>query len=243
MARRGADTVFGGVGEDVFVLEDDFGTDAMYGGTITSEVDQLDSSRLTSGVTVTFTADDTGELTDGSDTASFLEIEDFVLTDQADSVDATNLSMDLTIDAGGGDDVIHTHGTDGVGNTTVDTIYAGTGSDTVYSGGADDIVYGGDGADSISSGFANNGDTGYAGAGDDIIDTVDHSTGATSGVGDTIYAGSGNDSVTGANGGFGVEDLIYGGTGRDTINALGGNDTVFGGDDQDVVRYRGRLWQ
>ena len=241
-AGTGDDSVFGGIGDDLlyggddqdtFVLEDGFGDDTIYGGEGGTDSDTLDLSSVTGGVTLDIDAVESGTVTDGSDTASFQEIEDFVITDQADTVDARDVAMNLEVDLGDGDDFIRTEGTDSIGNTNVDTIYAGNGSDTVYSGGADDTIYGGDGADTISSGFANAGDTVYGGEGDDVINTVEHSTGTTSSVGDLVYGGDGNDSITGASSSANG-DTLFGGSGNDRIDALGGNDTMTGGAGNDT---------
>ncbi|MEM7211612.1 MAG: Hint domain-containing protein [Pseudomonadota bacterium] len=232
----GDDTLYGGDDQDTFVIEDGFGGDTIYGGEGGTDSDTLDLANLTTGVTLDIEGVESGTFTDGIDTATFQEIEDFTLTDQADTVDARDVAMNLEIHLEDGDDFIRTEGADSIGNSNVDTIYAGDGADTVYSGGADDTIYGGDGADTISSGFANDGtgDTVYGGAGDDVIDTVEHATGTTSGVGDLVYGGSGNDSITGAESGP-QGDTLYGGVGNDNIDALGGNDTVTAGDGNDTV--------
>ena len=78
------------------------------------------------------------------------------------------------------------------------------------------FVFGTPGGESIAGG-GNDGQTVYAGAGNDTVNGT--------GKGDILYAGSGNDTVKG-NGG---DDTIYGGSGSDTINGNNDNDTIIGG--------------
>lgn len=233
---RGADTIEAGDDADTIVIQDGFGADQVFGGEGGTDSDTLDLSALGSGVTVSFTADEDGTFTDGTDTATFEGIENVVLSDQDDTLDARNISMNLSIDAGAGNDFIQTEGTDGSGDSNVDTIFGGTGDDTVYSGGADDTIYGGQGADTISSGFSNvgTGDTVYGGAGDDVIDSIDHNAGTNSSVGDQVYGGSGNDQIVGTAAGS-QGDTLFGGKGNDSIDAQGGNDTIDGGSGNDLI--------
>ena len=92
-------------------------------------------SPVTSGVTVTYTGDEAGTITDGTDTITFSEIEQLTLTGQADVVDASADSLGVSIDAGAGDDTI----TMGAGD---DSISAGGGYDQIIltgSGGVDTV--------------------------------------------------------------------------------------------------------
>ncbi len=160
----GNDTMDGGAGDDIFVLEEGFGTDSVTGGeTGETNGDVLDASLMTSGVTVDLSAVDpadgeSGTLSDGTNTATFSEIE-MVLTgsggdsvtgsDGADMV-ATGYGAD-TVDGGAGDDTFDL-GNDGLG-----------GGD----GAADTVVFGdGDGADTVFAFEAptDNGDGTYTGA-------------------------------------------------------------------------------
>ena len=95
--QRGADTIFGGDGADTFLLSDNFGADTIYGGEGGTDSDTLDLSALGSGVTVTYTGDEEGTFTDGADTATFFEIEDVILTDQNDVLDASNDTVGVSI--------------------------------------------------------------------------------------------------------------------------------------------------
>ncbi len=160
----GNDTMDGGAGDDIFVLDEGFDNDVITGGeTGETNGDVLDASLMTSGVTVDLSAVDpadgeSGTLSDGTNTATFSEIE-MVLTgsggdsvtgsDGADMV-ATGYGAD-TVDGGAGDDTFDL-GNDGLG-----------GGD----GAADTVVFGnGDGADTVFAFEAptDNGDGTYTGA-------------------------------------------------------------------------------
>jgi Ca2+-binding RTX toxin-like protein len=226
----GDDTMFGGDDADTFVLTDGFGTDTISGGEGGTDNDTLNASAMTAGVNVTFSANETGTLTQGGNTANFSQIETVVLTDQADTVNASATTSGVSVDAGGGADSI-------IGGSGTDSIAGGAGNDTINSGAGNDTVYGGAGNDSIEGG-ANN-DSLYGGADDDLIfggagaDQIFGGDGNDSVVGgsgyDTIYGGTGIDIITGGNG----ADLIDGGAGADTIY-LGNSDTGYGGDGDDV---------
>lgn len=132
---EGADLMYGEAGADTFQLEDDFGNDTLEGGEAGNDFDTVDLTAVTSGVTVTYTGDEAGTITDGSDTVTFSEIEALDLTDQADQVDASADSAGVEIDAGAGDDTVRF----GAGD---DSITSGSGYDELVltaSGGADTV--------------------------------------------------------------------------------------------------------
>ncbi|MEP4197732.1 MAG: Hint domain-containing protein [Aliishimia sp.] len=131
----GSDSLSGGGGDDTFVIQDDFGNDTITGGEGGIDTDVIDLSAVTGPVTVTYTANEAGTITNGSDTLNFSEIEKIVLTDQADVVDATADSAGIDIEAGDGDDTIS-------GGTGDDKVSGGSGNDTfVYSaGGGNDTI-------------------------------------------------------------------------------------------------------
>ncbi len=141
----GNDTIFGGVGNDslmggadadTFIIEDGFGQDTIIGGeTFTTgvDLDTIDLSAVTTGVTLTLTGDEAGTITDGTDTITFSEVEAFTATAFADTIDASAAGLGLMIDAGADDDSI-------LGGTGNDTITAGTGADTVEGGAGDDLI-------------------------------------------------------------------------------------------------------
>jgi len=124
------DSIEGGSGDDTFVLEDHFGNDIISGGD--GEGDHIDASGLSSAVTVTFTGDEDGTLSDGSDTITFDDIEELTLTSQADSLDASAASAEVLVDAGAGDDTV-------VGSGDADTIIGGLGDDSITGGDGDDL--------------------------------------------------------------------------------------------------------
>lgn len=132
----GDDLMYGEADADTFKMSDGFGNDTLEGGEAGNDYDTLNLSDVTTGVTVTYTGDEAGTITDGSDTITFSEIELLNLTDQGDIVDASADSAGVTIDAGKGDDTI----TMGSGD---DLITGGEGYDQL-------ILTGGGGADTVS---------------------------------------------------------------------------------------------
>lgn len=133
----GADRMFGGDGDDWFELGVSHGNDVIQGGEATETTgDVLDASELNTGVNVTFSGSEVGTVTTGLDTISFSQIENFDLTDYADTLNASAATAPVNVEAAGGADSI-------TGSSGNDTIDAGTGSDTVSGGGGDDLIYGG----------------------------------------------------------------------------------------------------
>lgn len=131
----GADIMHGESGADTFQMSDGFGNDTLTGGEAGVDYDTVDLAAVTTGVTVSYTGDEAGSITDGVDTINFSEIEALTLTGQADVVDASADSAGVVIDAGAGDDTI----TMGAGD---DSITAGDGYDEIIltgTGGADTI--------------------------------------------------------------------------------------------------------
>ena len=213
----GADSLSGGNDRDSFIIEDGFGADTIVGGEGGNDDDTIDLSGLTGSVTVTYTGDEAGTITDGTDTITFSEIERLILTDQADSVDGSLDGAGLDVDAGAGDDTLY-------GGLANDTLLGGAGADSIWGQEGNDSLSGGDGAD-IIFGQAD-ADTVDGGAGNDTIYGGD---GADSLLGgddlDTIYGDAGDDRLEGGEG----DDLLLGGAGNDTISGDGGNDWIQGG--------------
>ncbi|CUH78600.1 Hint domain-containing protein [Tropicibacter naphthalenivorans] len=210
----GADSLDGGADEDTFFVDDGFGADTIVGGeavTTGTDEDRIDFSGMTVPITVTYSGDEVGTATDGTDTLSFAEIEALTLTSGNDSVDAILDTAGTNIDAGAGDDTIYF----GQGASTVlggdgndliddqdiikhaggnlldggagnDTIYSGDGADTIIAGDGDDLIYSENGADSITGG-----------GGDDTFliedsfgnDTITGGETTEDGIGDVLYAG------------------------------------------------------
>ncbi len=142
VAGSGDDILSGASDQDTFLLDDDFGTDVIVGGEGGVDNDVLDASSLTSAVNVNFTEDETGSLTDGTSTANFFEIEDFVLTDLDDTFDGSASTAPIEVSAGAGNDSIVT-------SDSADRIDGGLGSDTLEGGGGSDTLTGGLGNDTF----------------------------------------------------------------------------------------------
>jgi Ca2+-binding RTX toxin-like protein len=102
----------------------------------------------------------------------------------------------MTVDAGGGDDVID----GGDGPSRID---GGPGNDAIDSGDQNDTLSGGDGDDTLLSGPGRNVLIGDAGR-------------------DNLVGGTGNDSLSGGAG----EDNLMGGGGKDTLQGDNGRDVI-----------------
>ncbi|WP_172331587.1 Hint domain-containing protein [Mangrovicoccus sp. HB161399] len=193
----GADLIEGGADADTIYLEDNFGSDTISGGETGTDRDVLDASMMTTGpVTVTFTGDEAGTVSDGTGTASFSQMEAFVLTSGNDSVDGTASTSAMTVDGGAGNDTIS-------GGDGADSISGGDGNDLIFSGRGDDTVSGGAGSDLLITGEGND-----SVSGGDGNDTILSEFGD-----DTIDAGAGDDVIGGSLG----RDVITTGTGKDRI--------------------------
>ncbi len=198
----GNDTMHGEGGQDFFYQEEGFGTDTIFGG---ADHDAVSAEEMTSDLNVTLTGNGAGTMTDGTNTATFSEIE--------------------RVTTGSGDDVINasaaTIGIDLFGGEGADDITGGSGNDVINSDGGDDVIDGGAGNDSIRGHEGD--DTIFGGSG------VDKITGDAGN--DTIDGGDGDDQISGddgddtISGGDGI-DFIYAGQGADTITGGSGNDTI-----------------
>ncbi|HQU67880.1 MAG TPA: Hint domain-containing protein [Albidovulum sp.] len=217
----GADLLTGGDGDDVFQLTGTFGNDTITGGENgESAGDTIDSTAISTNQTVTFSGGEAGTLSSAGSTATFSEIERFLLGAGNDTVNGAAANLSMYVDAGGGNDTM-------LGGSASDTLLGGTGNDTIDGGAGNDSVDGGDGDDSLRGGAGV--DTILGGIGND---TVDGGTEA-----DSIDGGAGNDSLLGGAGVF--ADTIFGGTGNDTINGGDGADVLTGGDGNDVFQLTG----
>ncbi|WP_254796979.1 Hint domain-containing protein [Sulfitobacter albidus] len=229
----------GGDDADTFVIHDNFGNDTISGGEGGIDDDVIDLSAMTGPVTVSFTGDEAGTITDGTDTITFSEIEQVITTDQADIVDATGKAGTggISVDTRSGNDTI-------TGGNGDDTIVAGDGDDNVDGGSGADRVEGGAGADTVSGGGGS--DTLIGGAGDDSLNGGGNADSIEGGDGqDTIQGGAGGDTIDGGAGadsieGGGGNDFIRHAVGGDTVDGGAGSDTIYGGfapgDDDAVLR-------
>ena len=144
----GADGIQGGFGDDTIVLNDNFGDDTIIGDESGETIgDNIDGAGLTQDVTVTFTGAESGTISNGSDIASFAQIEK-VETGSGDDTVIGNVGAQ-NVSTGTGNDTITTTGT---GADTIDTgagAGAGAGDDTiVFSEG--DSINGGEGDDTFT---------------------------------------------------------------------------------------------
>ncbi|MEL7459745.1 MAG: LamG-like jellyroll fold domain-containing protein [Pseudomonadota bacterium] len=205
-----SDTMEGGDDADTFIVTQGFGNDQIIGGEGGTDTDTIDLSGVTGPVTVTYSGDEEGTITDGTNTINFSEVERLILTDHADVVDATADSSGTYIQAGDGND----------------TIEYGYGDSTVFGGDGDDYIDGeingnGASADSLDGGAGN--DTIWASDGDDTV---------AGGSGDDQLVGGGDNDIV--DGGAG-NDSLYGGAGRDTIKGGDGADWIDGGEGSDII--------
>ncbi|WP_299923787.1 Hint domain-containing protein [uncultured Pelagimonas sp.] len=274
--EAGNDTIAGGVREDyldggadadTFIIEDEFGNDTIIGGEGGTDSDTIDLSALSGPVAVTYTGDETGTITDGSDTITFSEVESLTLTDQADVVNGGLDGVGIDVYADGGDDTIQ----GGSGN---DTLYGGDGQNDLDGGSGDDLLVGdatgtnsfskltgGTGGDTLD-GSAGNWDIAHyynssAGVNVDTSDGLTEIGGDAQGdtltgieqidgsnlYDDTLTAGAGTYELKGWGGNDSLTladnawGLADGGAGDDTIVGGTGDDSVAGGDGADLFVY------
>ncbi|MBU9700186.1 hypothetical protein GU927_020335, partial [Rhodobacteraceae bacterium HSP-20] len=198
-------------GDDTFLLQPGFGTDAITGGE-TGEVtgDVIDATGLTEGVAVTMSGPEAGTISGPSGTATFSEIESVKLGSGNDTVNGG--AGNDTVDGGAGNDVLNGGGGNDslAGGTGDDVIDGGTGNDALDGGIGNDALTGGDGSDTLAGGEG--ADTLDGGAGNDALD---------GGAGnDGLSGGAGNDALTGGEG----SDTLVGGAGNDTLDGGAGDD-------------------
>ncbi|WP_420870505.1 Hint domain-containing protein [Marivita cryptomonadis] len=162
----GSDQLVGGGDADTFVFADGFGADTVSGGdtaTTGTDFDTLDFSQITTGgVNVTYSANEAGTATEGTNSVAFTEIEAVTLTNQADMVDASASTADVTVSGLDGNDSI-------TGGSGADTLLGGDGADTLNGGAGDDLIQGDNTAAIITNGGFESDQTGWT--------TVDPETG------------------------------------------------------------------
>jgi len=219
------DTVLGGAGNDSVNGND--GDDDVQGGTGDDTLDggaglnMLNGNDGTDTISVSATGSQNitltnSELTVGGEVVTYTSVERFILngSDQANNIDASGYSGDVTIFGGDGND----------------TLAGGSGNDSIVGEGGNDVITGGDGSDTLLGGAGR--DSIDGGAGDD---NVSGQSGA-----DTLLGGTGNDTLSGDDdpdlivGGDG-DDAASGGTGNDTVTGGLGNDTLAGDDGSDQL--------
>ncbi|WP_068305216.1 Hint domain-containing protein [Pararhodobacter sp. CCB-MM2] len=88
---QGNDTAYGGSGDDVFRVYDGFGSNLIVGGETGETLgDTIDAGALTSGMTVTYSGQEAGSISDGISTTSFSEIEALQLGSGDDHVEVVS---------------------------------------------------------------------------------------------------------------------------------------------------------
>ncbi|MFY0632806.1 MAG: Hint domain-containing protein [Vannielia sp.] len=229
-AGLGDDEVYGEAGDDTFMLEDGFGADQIFGGeTAETNGDTLSAVLVSGDQTVAFSGAETGTISDGTDTASFAEIENVVTGAGNDTV--TGDTGDQTVFTGAGNDSIAL-------GTGADTIFAGEGDDVIVLGEAfgSDQITGGEGGETAGDLL----DAGGMTSGVAVTFTGDESGTVTQGANAAVFSeiervvtGSGNDIVnsTAATGGVDVDT----GAGDDTVTLGSGDDTLDAGTGNDIV--------
>ncbi len=169
-------------------------------------------------------------ITAGVDTEGRILIDSSVGDDRIE-VDAA-VVVDLKIQAGQGDDVVHSGSGD-------DQIFGEDGHDVASGGAGRDILFGGEGSDHLDGHLGN--DVILAGIGDDTLRGHDGNDFLLGQDGDDrifgdagndfVFAGRGNDFVTG---GFG-NDILFGNGGNDVLSGNRGNDRIDGGSGNDFL--------
>ncbi len=246
---QAADDITAGTGDDTIVLNDDFGDDIIDAGEDASgtDVDVLDGSALTQDVTLDLNASETGTITNGTDTASFDNVEEFILGSGDDTVlDDDNANI---VNMGGGDDTFVVN--DGFDRDTVVGGETGETTGDVIDGSAltEDVIVSmtGDEVGSFSTQTSLNRITFseierlVTGSGEDTVlgrlgdDHLTTNAGNdyinASGGNDTVFAGAGDDFIAGGLG----NDTLTAGTGTDTIFGGAGVDELYGGGDDDLL--------
>lgn len=263
----GNDAMSGGDDADLFVMEDDFGTDKIAGGEGGKDYDVVTFDALSNGVSVTYTGEEAGTATEGPNSVSFTEIEKLVLTNSSDYVDAS--IGGVAVDTGAGNDTIKV----GDGAYNID---AGTGDDRIIreagttADDANSVIDAGDGIDTYVAGSGLGADhtvdlaaSRLDHAGNDRGDLLNFENvalenSAASVKGDSkdntitargtqdnsLSGGDGNDSIDGGGGndnlhGDAGRDTLIGGDGNDTLDGGQGDDQLTGGDGDDVFVYSG----
>ncbi len=150
--------------------------------------------------------------------------------------EVTGSSGNDTILGGWGDDTINGgNGADEInGGAHNDLINGEGGNDVIFAKNDNDTVYGGSGQDEIHLGWGND-----AARGGNDADMIRGSLGNDlilgDGGNDKLYGDKGNDSLEGGTG----NDMIRGGAGSDILVGGTGNDSLYGGADADTFVFIG----
>ncbi len=227
----GADTLFGGAGNDT--LDGSVGADTMAGG-LGNDTYTVDNA----GDVVT---EAVGEGTDTVNASVSYTLQALSEVEKLTGTGSTVLTLtgnefDNTIIANGAGDTLN----GGAGN---DTLQGGGGNDTLNGGDGNDTLFGNGGVNTMAGGLGN--DTYFvsntndvvnetAGQGSDTIwASVNYALGATSEI-EFLKANSGNGLTLTGNG---LANTVMGGAGSDTLDGGAGNDALFGGAGNDVFKF------
>jgi Ca2+-binding RTX toxin-like protein len=259
----GADTVFGGDGNDVLIVVGDgstgvYGADTLDGGGNSDTLVYVDAEF---GVTVALSGSTASTATggDGVSTLTLLNIENVIGTGHNDSIRGSNAAN--YIEGGDGSDTVAGGGN---ADTANDTLRGGDGDDFLRQTRGDDFIDGGAGIDrlifdsTITDGAVVNLHTGTSDAGGGNIATLvgienvsgsefadlligDRNANRLQGEDgdDTLDGGAGDDTLEGLDGndtlnGAGQRDSLVGGGGDDSLSGGGGVDTMAGGTGDDT---------
>jgi Ca2+-binding RTX toxin-like protein len=217
---EGADTLIGSFGDDS--LNGGIGNDSLNGGQgLDTLLGGAGNDTITAGA-----ADDNVDGGDGADTIYGNDGNDVLAGGLGDDYifDQTGTN---SVTGGVGDDRLEASGvvSGGDGNDTIrgsyngaDTLSGDAGDDKIAGDVGDDLLEGGDGNDFLSG-----------------TDALVLTTYSQPNDRDTLRGGAGNDYLFSGTGG----DLLEGGTGNDTLLATAADDTLIGGDGDDVLALYG----
>jgi Ca2+-binding RTX toxin-like protein len=229
----GNDTIDGGDGDDL--LQGSDGNDTIRGGAGNDQITgEIGNDNLDGG-----TGDDLVNGGSGNDTiTSASGLDRLNGNDGNDTITSTSTAV-ANVTGGSGDDRITT----GANHDVIfgdDATEGASGNDTIFAGGGNDTIYGDAGADTLLGGDGN--DTLYAGFGPAAGTTTTSSSRMFGGAGDDVFYGTaGADSINGDAGddiafALGGNDSLDGGDGADQLNADDGDDRVVGGSGNDYLR-------
>ncbi len=253
----GSDSIYGGGGDDVIKATLDGANDFFFGNNGTFDastgVDTLTYADESSGITVSFTNPTKGVVTDGSASDSFDQIDNFIATANADTINHSAAIIGL-IDAGDGNDTLNLSSF-----STADTILGGNGNDTfnitsqvtvnnTLSGGSGDDTFNVTDLTNLSSSHLTGGSTGqtngdmltwqnssletHALSGLYIVDfEVFDITGASGGINNTFKIDQAGMS------GNAVNTITVVGDAGDTVNFLTSDSWVAGANDGTYTSY------
>ncbi|MGY3437037.1 Hint domain-containing protein [Marinovum sp. KMM 9879] len=258
----GDDSIWGGFNDDLFVIEDNFGNDTIDGDASDETLgDTLDLSATTTGLSIDLTDvnPENGSFSDGTDTATFTDIENIILGGGNDTITLADFGgADIvqgfagpTVNGDGsltGNDMLNVSGMTSDGGVTPvtvrDVVVTNDGSGNAlltFPGGESitlvgiDPVTASDHAFLVAIGIPSNLIVDGTAAGDAMgttyVDSEGDQTDGTDGLNDTILGYAGDDTIDGGQG----DDTIDGGADNDLIDGGAGADVIAGGSGSDTI--------